>query len=442
MSRAKAAMAFLRAMPQSAALARPAIRALQPTARHVLPQVPAPVRFEDVTVLPSRGLLLNGQLADGGPVLPANTDRALACHRRDDRFIAIPPAPPQGAAPPRPRILRRPCLWGGYAVRHFGHLIGEQISRIPAALHHQPDAICLMVVRPEWIARTAPRLAVPNVLYDTLAWLGLDRDRVHLVTRQTQVSTLYVSPQAEYLDQSQPPGWYLDLLDDLTRRHGLPVGTGGIVYVTRLGMLRHASGANAGESYLVERLLAAGVKVLDPARARLNSQLAAYASARAIVFAEGSALHGRQLLGRLDQRVTVLRRRRNIDLAAPMIAPRVTGLDYVAATAESLVPVNRAGVLKTTNALGYYDIGAVHAAFADLGVDLSAGWSTAAYRAAVEADTQLWLTSVSRMRSGVDFAATQARIRPVLRRQGFEHLLGKAAPSIAPAPASHRHTEG
>ena len=62
----------------------------------------------------------------------------------------------------------------------------------------------------------------------------------------------------------------------------------------------------AGEPYLEDVLRRSWVRVLRPETVPLAEQLRNYRAATDIVFAEGSALHALQLLGRVDADVAVL----------------------------------------------------------------------------------------------------------------------------------------
>lgn len=98
---------------------------------------------------------------------------------------------------------------------------------------------------------------------------------------------------------STPPDWHLDLLEEVERLNRLAPIQNDVVYVSRNGYLAMGKGGTAGEAALTDALSRAGVAVLDPARTTLGTQMALYAGAKLFVFAEGSAIHGRQLLGRV-----------------------------------------------------------------------------------------------------------------------------------------------
>ena len=157
------------------------------------------------------------------------------------------------------------------------------------------------------------------------------------------VSELRCAPQAERLEMIGPSERYLALLDQTTRRNALVPKQSAVLYVTRSGLLRLGKGGHVGESYLVVVLQALGVEILDPGTATLTEQLASYAGARTLVFAEGSAMHGRQLLGRLPQDIVVLQRREEQKLARHNLTPRCRALRYVEASAVFAAPIGAEG---------------------------------------------------------------------------------------------------
>lgn len=344
------------------------------------------VHLRDVPVLPVRRTHPGGIHADGGPVWPDGGRQIALRHLRRnapfDRVMA--PCPPGLLA--RAERLERPCLWGGHAQFHFGHLIVEHLGRIVAARAARPDDAVLFTLPPG-----AGPADVPGYFWEVTAWLGLPRDRVRFVTRPLVAAELRVAPQAEHLRGPRPDPAYLAALDALPAARALVPRPTPLLYVARAGLIARGKGGHAGEGYLVERLRAAGVAVLDPGQEPLAGQLALYAGAARLVFAEGSALHGRQLLGHRPQEIAVLVRRPGNRLAARAIGARCDSLEYVAAATRIATPERRSGRALAANALSFYDLPAVMAAFAGWGVDLAAGWDEAAFAAARDADVRAWM---------------------------------------------------
>ena len=122
----------------------------------------------------------------------------------------------------------------------------------------------------------------------------------------------------------------------------------------------------------------------------LHDQLAAYAGAERIVFAEGSALHGRQLLGRLEQDIAVLRRRPGKRMAEASLRPRCQSLRYHDVGDQILMAYWKSGAKRPNPALSLYDVGLLLRSLDSLGIDLRADWDDAAYAHAALADVEAW----------------------------------------------------
>ncbi len=141
-----------------------------------------------------------------------------------------------------------------------------------------------------------------------------------------RVRQLYVATQAEQLPNVGPCDAYLDLLDGNWKSKQLrPIGAR-VVYVSRSSLT--TKGCHAGQAYLCSVLQQLGVSVIWPEAMPLKEQLQRYAGAEKLVFAEGSAIHGRQLLGRLDQDILVLNRRPRSRIGWASLMPRCRRLTY------------------------------------------------------------------------------------------------------------------
>ena len=198
-------------------------------------------------------------------------------------------------------------------------------------------------------------------------------------------------PQAEQLYFVPPSKEYLDLLDENARRAELVPIESDILFVTRAGMIDRGKGSHAGERHLVECLGALGVRVLDPLSADLRTQLASYAGARKLLFSEGSSMHGRQLLGHVDQEIHVLVRRIGSRFCEPALQNRVSRLSYWDVTADQVVPTTDRHGDREDLAISFYDTEKVFAAFDAVGVDVRPEWNESAYQAQVAGDIEIWL---------------------------------------------------
>lgn len=339
---------------------------------------PPPLRlFRAIPVVPT--VSVRSRVPCGGPIWPDFGNQRAVRHCRSGRPVDPPPPAPAG----RCDRIEEPCVWGGYLETSFGHLVAEHLPRLPFALAERPKDLFLFTAHPDHTADSLP----PHV-WDVLGWLGLPRERTRVVTSPVIAAELRAGAQAEMLWQSAPSAAYLAELDRIAARNGLEPEPRPVLYVTRAGMATRGHGGHLGEGYLVALLLSLGVTVIDPAALPIRAQLAAYAGAAHLVFAEGSALHGRQLLGYIDQTVHVLLRRRASRIGRRMIEPRCARLLYHETAGDVLRP---GSAPRVDIACTLYDCDALFAAFAAAGVDLAPHWDDDAWRAAAAADLAGWL---------------------------------------------------
>jgi hypothetical protein len=376
--------------------------------------VPTPRLFRDITVLPPREMYRDMLLPDGGPVWPADDNDPAIRFCRNNQPVDRPPAP----SDLMPEPVTDAHLWGGATGLAFGHMVAETMTRVLWSVHQRPDDRLLMVVEP---GRNERNLQ-PH-FWAILDWWGVPRDRLTVVKKPLRVAELRVMPQAEQLSGIAPAPSYLDLLDENAARAGLQPVPSDLLYVTRAGMIGRRMGAHLGEAYLVERLLSAGVAVLDPATAPLREQLAAYAGARHIIFAEGSALHGRQLLGRIDQDITVLTRRQGSRIARAALTPRVRNLTYTECARRNTSMYRADGAWLDQRQVAFADLDAVFATFGALGVELTRGWSARDHTDLMTADLSLWLTGMATISHRIDHARSRDRLLADLSAEGLAHLL-------------------
>ncbi len=334
--------------------------------------------FRDVPVMPLQAL--HEHDPQGGPLWPDFDAQTTA------RFCRQSGVPVDAAPTPEPceDEVREDAIWGGYAHPHFGHLVAEHLTRILPGIQARPDDVVLFMVE----KGRDPATVAPH-FYDVLQWYGLPRERVRIIARPTPVRRLSVVPQGEVLWGKAPEPDYLDLLDALPERHAIAPVAGDIVYVTRSGLVAKGQGSHLGEGYLVQLLQEMGVTIFDPAGLSIRAQLEHYAGAKTLVFAEGSALHGRQLLGRVRQEVYVLMRRPRY-LARPMMRPRVKRLTYLNTNGGILQVRDRANKgYPHLNAV-FYRTEALLDGFDRMGLDLRSRWDQDAYLAAALSDAAAW----------------------------------------------------
>lgn len=346
-----------------------------------MPDLPPLQVFHDVPVVPVQSVAQH--IARGGPIWPDFDQQVAPRHCRDRQPVDRRPKA-QGAK----ATLHEPAVWGGFLNPQFGHLIVEQLTRLPQSLTDRPGAPVLFTGHPGGTADT-----VPAWVWQVLDWHGLPRDRVRLVDRAVVATEIHVAAQGEMMGKSLTSPAYLDLLERNTTRQALIPDRARVVFVTRAGMVAHGQGGHAGEAYVADALRRTGVRVIDPAQIPVRQQLEIYAGSKTLVFSEGSAIHGRLLLGRIAQDIHVLRRRPHRDLAAEQLRPRCDTLKYHAAVGHRLGAQMPGGANRLDLTAALYDLDVLFDLFGSLGHDPRPHWDDTAYRAAVVTDLQGWLST-------------------------------------------------
>ncbi len=377
--------------------------------------------FTDVPVMPLQSF--SGQNPIGGPVWPDFESQTTA------RFCRLAGAPVDSLPTLEPcrSEIGENAIWGGYIRPHFGHLIGEHLTRVLPSLHARPDDLVLFALKADDELET-----VPAYFHEILQWYGLPRERIRIITQPTMVRRLSVVPQGEVLWGKGPDKSYLELVDAIPERYGLDPKPRDFVYVGRIGLLCKGHGAHLGEGYLIRHLQDMGVTIVDPTQLSLREQLECYAGAKTLIFAEGSAIHGRQLLGRLRQHMYVLKRRfRN--LARPILKPRVRKLYYVNADGGAL-RVKGKGLkgFPHRNAV-FYQSEALLECFDAMGLNLRSKWNKTDYLCAALDDAAQWENA-----KPPDLVLSDLNLRVYLAEmsgviEGITSL--PASFSVGPAPA-------
>ncbi|WP_176225085.1 glycosyltransferase 61 family protein [Methylomagnum ishizawai] len=375
--------------------------------------------FDDVPIMPYTRLLGGGSPHEGGPVWPDWERQTTARHCRKGQPCDHPPI-----ILPIEDILAEPVAWAGPIVPHFGHQLAEFSLRILPTLAEWPDAVFAFAANPP---RKITSLATaPGFFREILAWFGVAPERTRVLVKPTLAARLRVAPQAEQLGRIGPAPDYLDLLDTLTRKRLGRPGRRGRLYVSRAGQ----SARFAGERYLETALAAAGVAVFRPERVALAQQLRRYAVAEHVIFAEGSALHGTQLLGRALGRVSVLCRRPSSRLAEVFVQARAQSLEYLDCGAQLIYGLDATGRIADSRALTVLDEALLLDRLEWLGIPLRRYWDSAQYQAACADDIREWLVSFAQS-PRLAVPGSRERILACLAACGFAAL----APAIdAPTP--------
>lgn len=333
--------------------------------------------FRDVVVYPTQGLLAPPwTLFRGGPDWPWFWLRRAERHCRYRARIPLDVRPHRerpGVLPVEPK-----GTWCGPVSQHFGHAVANFGSRIAEASVLPRDRPLVFSAR--------PGEQPPPFLWEVLAHFGVGRERVRIVSEPTLFSSLLVPPQAEPLHGAVPDPRHLDLLDRLAGP--APPPDGSRLYVSRAMLWK---GKIAGDAYLEEALRSSGHVPFHPELVPVREQLAAYRRASSLVFAEGSALHGLQLLGRLSADVVVIARRRGSRLAERPIGARARSVTYVDAVDGALIGLDRKGRRQPSTGMTVLDDDRLVMGLERAGIPVGAGWSRAAFARQRDADVGRWV---------------------------------------------------
>jgi Glycosyltransferase 61 len=277
---------------------------------------------------------------NGGLVLGPDANLQVMRHHRWNRPVDHPPV----KLASEPERLEGAYLYAGPLMLPFGHFMAESIHRILGACASARGLPLVFAGLPggddSLQAHSSPAFVV-----EVLRLLGHEVSSVRVVTRPTVCERLVVCPQGSNLGGG-PCEAYLDVL------HRLDLGVqpscaarapARSIYVSRSSLNR---GSLLGESALEAAMMVNGYEIFRPEVHTVAQQMQAYANAERVVFAEGSACHGVELLGRKLSTVVLLNRRgaRNMGMFEAILRPRARALlqfrdnVYVGA-----LPANRTG---------------------------------------------------------------------------------------------------
>ena len=342
--------------------------------------------FSDVLVVPFSDLMDNprgGHFHRGGPVWPDWERQTWARHRHFNGQLADVEPEAQEAV----GQVSEPTVWIGPLTRHFGHQIADFSSRIVSSVDAWPDAQMLCATHPRFGFDTCEQM--PEFIWDLMRWFGVNPARLRLLDRPIRFSQLFVAPQAEQRGGPGPEAAYLDRLDEIAWRNGLRSGggSGAPLFVSRVSQF----GKFAGETYLERALFCAGASVIRPETLPLLNQMHAYWNAGRLIFSEGSAMHGLQLLGRLQKPVDVLVRRPGSKVAMGALQPRTSALTYHEITSVVVHGLRPNGLPAPEIGISIPDEARIAAAFEAMDLPILKGWSSGEFQAAVERDLSVWL---------------------------------------------------
>lgn len=253
--------------------------------------------LRDAIVVPP---VASGMIQAAGVLDAAGEYCRQAALWRRFRPITTEPAMPEDVA----ETLSGRWLWGGVLWVHFGHFLVESTARL-WALDHLDGAVDGILFIPK-----RPKVGD--------AVMGFQRQVIDLfepgipfrsVAAPTRVAELVVPGQGFGLGRIT--AGTQAFRDTIHRRFAREVAPDGPerLYVSR-SALGLGKGGMLGEERLEELLAEEGYEIFHPQKHDIRTQLARYKAARQVVAADGSALHLFAMVGRADQSVAMILRRK------------------------------------------------------------------------------------------------------------------------------------
>lgn len=278
-------------------------------------------KFNNIKIVPYSELLdgpMGLSFHKGGPIWPdwENQNDMRSC-RGGEPADSMPDTLIDNEC----ELIETPLFWCGAITTHFGHQIADFTSRI-VNYDTSQGKLCF-AVHPRTGIRSV--LDSPDFFKEILTILRVDLSAIYIVYKPILAKELYCVPQSEQLGGPGPDSQYLEKLSILNPAL-IAEKKSGIYYISRAAQ---KTGKVAGESYLESYLGLKGVKVIRPETISVEEQIKIYRKAKTLIFCEGSAVHGLQLLGHIDCEVIVINRRPNSTIAYPLIKDRVKSLKYI-----------------------------------------------------------------------------------------------------------------
>ncbi|WP_158322844.1 glycosyltransferase 61 family protein, partial [Acidisphaera rubrifaciens] len=215
-------------------------------------------------------------------------------------------------------------VYGGPIYAHFGHFLSEMAHRLLPSLNQGARGTWLFVgVGGDPLLNSVA--SAPAFFREILAFFDIAPGDVQVINQNAVVERLHISEQASDFGGGPKPG-YVEALarhsEAWLKRHGVEPLSIGDVYVSRRFMPR--GGTFLGEHYIEHLLAEQGVSIISPERYPLLEQMNIYRSARRVVFPEGSACHGTELLGAgaLGECFLLARRQDHIEIFSRVLRPR------------------------------------------------------------------------------------------------------------------------
>lgn len=381
--------------------------------------------MRDVPIMPTT--LSEKTLYNGGPYWPNWYKQFMPRHSRNglrmnSTLVPIPDNLPR---------IDESLIWGGTVHRHFGHQVAEYSTRVLQAATTLPNFRILFSL---WSGGEIDQ--IPSFFWQIMDWYGISRDRVVFALTPFIASEIWVAAQSEQLGGPGPSQAYLRLLEENARERGMQPVAHRYLYVSREKMLFRGLATMLGEGYFSNCLRALGVHILVPEETTIVDQLSHYAGTEHLIFAQGSAMHGRQLLGFVDQHISVLQRRPHGRQGLMELLPRCTRLTYCETAKGTIARIQQDGSRDFVRGVSVYDTQTLLSSMARIGLDLRPVWNNEIYLRHCEADLETWtraaFTANHQAKTPMDWPASFESVRHDIEKAGFPHMLKRLEDVLRP----------
>ncbi len=339
----------------------------------------------------------------GGPLWPRYAWQWKARHARG--WLPIPrDAAPSFIAEPTMTIPQ--AIWCGPIAFHFGHAVADFGMRIAESAYSGLPCPLLFAMESQL------DIDPPEYFWQILRHLKVDTDRVLIVRSPIKVEKLYVYPQSEVRGGAGPSRQHLDLMDRITGSTANQT-TNTMVYVSRSRLHENHNfpvGQIAAESYIENALTQVGFTTIHPEEMPVDQQLEAYKNASTLIFSEGSALHGLQLLGRLHSKLGIISRRKGKSMPTTSFQGRVQKLTHINAVHGMIYSLRSNGRADKTRAISVLDQKHLIDSLMKFGVDLTGIWDSNTYCRTRNDDIKSWASRMNAL-------GQHPRAEPFIRRK-------------------------
>ena len=222
--------------------------------------------------------------------------------------------------------------YAGPIYHHFGHFMSEMVHRILPSLGSDETRRWIFVgALNDTLLDDYAR--APAFFKDVLSFFRIDPSAVRILTHDCLVEEILVAEQGSDFGGGPKPG-YLDQLRQYwaerseTSRHA--GRTARKMFVSRSDVV--TGGIFLGEAYLARCLEREGFETFLPQNHALLEQMDAYRSAETVIFSEGSACHGTELLGQamLGRCVLLSRRPDHLEIFSRVLRDRSEAFEVFA----------------------------------------------------------------------------------------------------------------